>query len=46
MRTPEQLRILPVKFRLDPTGPDEANLVRIPSDGPPSLRMVRDNSWT
>jgi hypothetical protein len=35
----------PVKFRLDLIGPDEANLVRIPSDGPPSLHMVRDKGW-
>ena len=32
----------PVTFRLDLTGPDEARLVRIPQDGPPYLRMVRE----
>jgi hypothetical protein len=32
----------PITFRLELTGPDEANLVRVPQDGPPSLRMVRD----
>jgi hypothetical protein len=32
----------PVTFRLDLTGPDEANLVRVPQDGPAYLRMVRD----
>ena len=32
----------PVTFRLDLTGPDEAKLVRIPQDGPPYVRMVRE----
>jgi hypothetical protein len=33
----------PVVFRLDLTGrPDEARLVRIPQDGPPYVRMVRE----
>src|SRR6516225_892801 len=32
----------PVTFRLDLIGPDEANLVRIPQDGPPYVRMVRE----
>ena len=32
----------PVTFRLDLTGPDEARLVRVPQDGPPYLRMVRE----
>ena len=32
----------PVTFRLDLTGPGEANLVRIPADGPVSVHMVRD----
>ena len=32
----------PVTFRLDLTGPDKAKLVRIPQDGPPYVRMVRE----
>ncbi len=32
----------PVTFRLDLIGPDEANLVRIPQDGPPYVGMVRE----
>jgi hypothetical protein len=32
----------PVTFHLDLTGPDEAKLVRVPQDGSPDLRMVRD----
>jgi len=33
---------LPVTFRLDLVGPDEANLVRIPQDGSPYVRMARE----
>jgi hypothetical protein len=32
----------PVTFHLDLTGPDEAKLVRVPQDGAPDLRMVRE----
>jgi hypothetical protein len=32
----------PVTFHFDLTGPDEAKLVRIPPDGAPDLRMVRE----
>jgi len=32
----------PVTFELVLTGPDEANLVRIPQDGPAYVRMVRE----
>jgi hypothetical protein len=32
----------PVTFRLDLSGPDEANLVRVPQDGPPFIKMVRE----
>jgi hypothetical protein len=32
----------PVTFQLVLTGPDEANLVRIPQDGPAYVRMVRE----
>ena len=32
----------PVTFHLDLTGPDEAKLVRVPPDGAPDLRMVRE----
>jgi hypothetical protein len=36
----------PTTFRLDLTGPDEAKLVRIPQDGPPYVRMVREKHKT
>jgi hypothetical protein len=32
----------PVTFRLDLTGPEEAKLVRVPQDGPPFIKMVRE----
>jgi hypothetical protein len=32
----------PVTFELVLTGPDEANLVRIPQDGPAYVRMIRE----
>jgi len=32
----------PVTFRLELTGPNEAQLVRVPRDGPTYVRMVRD----
>ena len=32
----------PVTFRFDLTGPEEANLVRIPQDGPPLIKMLRE----
>jgi hypothetical protein len=32
----------PVTFHLDLTGPDEAKLERVPQDGAPDLRMVRE----
>ena len=32
----------PVTFRLDLVGADEAKLVRIPQDGPPYVRMIRE----
>jgi len=32
----------PVTFHFDLTGPDEAKLVRVPPDGAPDLRMVRE----
>jgi len=32
----------PVTFYLELTGPDEAKLVRVPQDGPPYVRMVRE----
>jgi hypothetical protein len=32
----------PVTFHLDLIGPDEAKLVRVPPDGAPALRMVRE----
>lgn len=36
----------PVTFRLDLVGPDKANLVRIPQDGPTYVRMVREKQYT
>src|SRR5689334_10949965 len=39
---PETTSDPPVTFQLVLTGPDEANLVRIPQDGPAYVRMVRE----